>query len=126
MSGSSPWGRRRCARSSTDRFDGEQLFAALAPYAALKAPPFDFEASSYCKSRRSQAPDRAGIARYRLLLQEVLKVAPGGFPNHGLLRDVWLALDQKHSIRSQCIPHHTSNWDWASACPDAPPGGRGR
>ena len=105
-------------RSSTDRFDGNELHAALLPFAQLKNPGFDWELGSYAKSRRSQSPDRLGLEKYAPLLSCVLTVAPGGYPNHTALRDVIIGLNAEHGIRSPTTANTKTVLDWANDVAD--------
>eukprot|EP00974_Lingulodinium_polyedra_P077507 7503794-Lingulodinium_polyedra.AAC.1 len=74
-----PRGRWR-KRTPNDSVDVAGLCHALGKYASLKRPPFDFEMKHYAKARRSQGPDRDGLAMCKLLLICVLQYAFGGFP----------------------------------------------
>eukprot|EP00974_Lingulodinium_polyedra_P110966 10732361-Lingulodinium_polyedra.AAC.1 len=53
----------------------------------------------YAKARRSQGPDRNGLAMYKLLLTCVLQHAPGGFPGLVALRDCYLQLQREYGIK---------------------------
>ena len=105
-------------RAQTDRFDGTELEEALKAYARIKDNTFDWEMGAYAKTRRSQSPDRAGLEKYAPLLSTILSFAPGGFPNHGLLRDVLISLDSTYIIRSKDVPATKSRMDWANDVAD--------
>ena len=109
----------RKPRTATDRFDGQSLLDDLRAFARLKDLGWDWELSNYAKLKRSQAPDRAGLESYAELMLVVLKHAPRGFPNHMLLRDVWLELDKQYNIRDSRIPATTRQLDWANNCAEA-------
>ena len=110
------WSR---SRSSTDRFDGAALLADLEPYARDKLCSWDWELTSYSKTRRSQAPDRAGMVAHRELLSCILRHSPAGFPNFTLLRDCWLELNKRFEIRSKGVLASKQDIEWASDAADA-------
>ena len=102
-------------RTPNDVVDVGGLCMALDDFAALKKPPFpDWEFAQYAKSRRSQGPDREGIALYKPLLAVIVRFAPRGFPGHVALRDVWLHMNRKHGIKEG----DEDSAVWASKCAD--------
>eukprot|EP00974_Lingulodinium_polyedra_P054288 5219869-Lingulodinium_polyedra.AAC.1 len=53
----------------------------------------------YAKARRSQGPDRDGLAMCNLLLICILQYALGGFPGLVALRDCYLQLRRDFGIK---------------------------
>ena len=108
------------SRPRNDYFDVHALVAALSPLAGMKASacPIDWELVHYPKSRRSQAPDRQGLEKYSALLLIILQYAPRCFPNHNLLKMVYLDLHRKFGIMSAQSMETTSPVDWADTCAD--------
>jgi len=108
------------SRPRNDYFDAHALVAALSPLAGMKASacPIDWELVHYPKSRRSQAPDMQGLEKYAALLLIILQYAPRCFPNHNLLKMVYLDLHRKFGIMSAQSMETTSPVDWAETCAD--------
>ena len=107
----------RRPRARTDKFDGAALAEALKKFARLKDLEWDWEIRRYSKTRRSQAPDRRGLEVYSPLLQVILSFSPSGFPNHTILRDVWLELEDQYGVRDKSCTLRLA--DWANLSADA-------
>lgn len=107
------------SRSRNDLLNVVDVCEALAPFAVLKTPPFDWEVAGYGKTRRSQGPDRDGLEAYEQLLRVILRAAPSGHPSLGRLRSVWMWLHGKYGlmapdIQSKGVPL----CDWAAQAAD--------
>ena len=96
--------------------DFEQAVAQLQGFAVLKEPPFNWSISGYGKNRRSQGPDREGLALYRPLLRIILGLAPAGFPSMVSLRYVWTDLNRSHKLKDN---PDISEEAWANAAASA-------
>jgi hypothetical protein len=106
-------------RSCNDVFDISAMVEALRPAALAREPPWpDWQLARYGKVRRSQAPDREGLLQYRSLLDIILGFAPGCYPSHKLLREVWMELDRCHGIKGQACSSLPVG-SWADSAADA-------
>ena len=65
--------------------------------AKLRNPGYSWDGSDYTKGRTGSA-DREGLKMYAAPIAEILKLAPTGFPSHGLLRQTLQELHEKHTI----------------------------
>ena len=106
---------RKRPRSNTTRFSVTALFDDLSGLANLKKGGCDFEFTLYGKERRSQAADRDGLVKYKPILMKVLLHAPNCYPNHMLLKAVWIELQKKFNIQSKEMGD-MSLADWAEEC----------
>ena len=88
----------RRPRAPSARFDVEAMTERLRKSARLRDNAFDWELSEYSKTRRSRGPGRDGLIRCAPLLDAVLDFTPGCYPNHVLLRSVWMQLHQDKSF----------------------------
>ena len=110
----------RKSRTQNDSFDPDAMYSDLEVYAKQKKPPFDFEMAAYAAVKRSQPIDRDGLVHYFLLLQIILKHAPGCYPSLALLRSVWLRLQDVYTIMSKDMSkvYEKSIEKWADQCAD--------
>ena len=107
-------------RAVNDRFEVSEMVDALRQFARLKDCPFDWELASYSKTKRSQGPDREGLVFYAPLLREILRFAPGCFPNFSLLREVFIMLDEEYKVMDVgLVSARKPRLDWASEAADA-------
>ena len=93
----------RRPRPFDDRFDVAAMVDDLKDLANLKRCGFDWEINDYGKRRSANTPNRDGLAHYAQLLKIVLKHAPGCFPNHNMLVEVWKVLQKQ------------TTWSWTPA-----------
>ena len=102
-------------RPSCDAFTVSDMAGALAVYANMKKCPFDWEIKAYGSKRRKQGPDREGLAKYHKLLSVILDFAPGCFPAHLGLHEVWKQLNSEQNImNADMVRQGKSVFEWAS------------
>ena len=101
-------------------FSLADLIEVLEPYARLKEPPFgDWEMDGYGKKRRSQGPDRQGLAKYHALLKSLLLVCPSARPGHVRLREVFLELHRRFAIMHPDLKSIGKDLNtWSDDCAD--------
>ena len=85
-------------RTCNDHFDVKDMCLALEPYAKLKVVDWDWDLSYYSKTRRSQGPDHAGLARYVKLLAVLQEFLPNACPLPLQIKEVWLYLHRRFRI----------------------------
>ena len=85
-------------RSCNDVMCLANLIESISELAKLRDPGFDFEVACYAKCRRSQGPDRDGLAKYSSLLRCVLAEARRGLPGLIDLKTVWKVINEKYGV----------------------------
>ena len=87
----------RAPRPTTSYFSVSDLKAAWKSDAEFKNPGFRWDGSDYTKGRAG-APDKAGLVKHSRPLAALLKLAPSGFPSHGLVRQTLMDLHSSDKI----------------------------
>jgi hypothetical protein len=86
-------------RSSNDRFDKTSLVADLKILEDdCVMGSINWSGKGYSKERRSQGPDREGLAQYSPVLKVLFKHCPHGLPSHVALKEVLSQMHKDYDI----------------------------
>ena len=94
----------RYPRPRNVAIDGSALFANWEQWAKMKNPGFEWDGSDYAKASRCTTADVQGLSLYMKPLEQLLKLAPTGFPTHASLRTVFEKLQNTYKILGALTP----------------------
>lgn len=103
--------------------DPKEVARVWKPYLEKKNPGFAWDGSDYERPSRNQSADKEGLLQYRKPLQDLLGLAPTGFPTHSSMRESFELTDSQYDIlpKSAVGRRHTAGKAadvWRKMCAD--------